>query len=141
MSNPQTLHATCVAWGTCGVIIMGRSGAGKSGLGLQLMALGCALVADDRVQVTADNGTVFAQAPETITGLIEARGIGILQAQAQRRAEVVLVVDLDQSEVVRLPVRRYFGMQGREIPLIWRVDAPHFAPAILQILKSGWSDR
>jgi HPr kinase/phosphorylase len=141
MSASHTLHATCVAWDDRAVIITGSSGAGKSALGLQLMALGCKLVADDGVHVTCEDGAVIARAPETIKGLIEARGVGILNASVQNQATVVLVVDLDQSQTARLPEQRSFEVAGQDIPLICRVDVPHFAPAILQILKSGWSDR
>ncbi|HEV8034037.1 HPr kinase/phosphatase C-terminal domain-containing protein [Yoonia sp.] len=141
MAASHTLHATCVAWDDRAVIITGKSGAGKSALGLQLMALGCKLVADDGVHLMLENGAVVVQAPDTIKGLIEARGIGILNAQVRGRARVVLVVDLDQSEPARLPEARFFEVLGHNLPLIYRVDAPHFAPAILQILKSGWSDR
>lgn len=141
MAASHTLHATCVAWDDRAVIITGKSGTGKSALGLQLMALGCKLVADDGVRLMSEDGGVFAQAPDTIKGLIEARGIGILNAQVQGRARVVLAVNLDQSELARLPEARFFEVLGHNLPLIWRVDAPHFAPAIVQILKSGWSDR
>ncbi|WP_342069974.1 HPr kinase/phosphorylase [Yoonia algicola] len=141
MSASHTLHATCVAWADRCVIITGKSGSGKSAFGLQLMALGCKLVADDGVHVTLENDALVAQAPEAIKGLIEARGIGILNAEVQGRAKIVLAVDLDQSEPERLPIQRSFEVLGHNVPLIWRVDAPHFAPAILQILKSGWSDR
>ena len=64
---------------------------------------------------------------------------GVLDAEEEDLR--VLVVDLDQSQTARLPEQRSFEVVGQEIPLICRVDAPHFAPAILQILKSGWSDR
>jgi len=141
MSTVTTLHATCVAWGDRSGLIKGQSGAGKSALGLALMGLGCTLVADDAVHLTLTDDVIWAKAPDTITGLIEARGVGILKAEVQDRAQVVLIVDLDQSETARLPERRYFVLLGHNIPLIYRADAPHFAPSILQILKSGWSER
>lgn len=140
MPVPDTRHATCVAWDGQAVLITGASGAGKSGLGLALLALGCTLVADDRVHLTADDG-LWAHCPDTITGLIEARGVGILNAHYDKHARVVLAVDLDRYETERLPQRRFFTVLGCDVPLIYKVDAPHFAPAIVQILKAGWSDR
>ncbi len=137
----ETVHATCVSWQGKAVLITGHAGAGKSTLGLQLMALGCGLIADDRTVLEASDGQVFARCPPTLTGLIEARGIGILTAGAAPSATVHLVVDLDQTEAERLPPRRYNTVLGCNLPLIWRVEGAQFAPAILQILKSGWSDR
>ena len=141
MATPETFHATCVALKGQAVFIQGASGSGKSALGLGLMALGCALVADDRVHLEVQGGAVNAHCPPRLAGLIEARGVGILNAHFEAKARVVLVVDLDQSEPERLPPQRRFTLLGCDLPLIYRVDAPQFAPAILQILKAGWSDR
>jgi len=141
MSVPETMHATCVAWNERAVLITGSSGAGKSALGLSLLAYGCQLVADDYVRLTRQDDAVMAHSPDTITGLIEARGLGILQAQARSQATVVLIVDLDQPEAERLPPKRRLTLLGHDLPLIYRVDAPQFAPGILQVLKLGWSER
>lgn len=137
----STIHATCVAWDQSAVLIIGASGQGKSGLGLALMALGCVLVADDRVQLASRDGQLYASPPPSIAGLIEARSIGILNAVYQPIAKVTLVVDLDQTETARLPQRRVIPYLGCSLPLIYRHDGPHFAAGILQLLKAGWSDR
>lgn len=136
-----TLHATSVSWRGKAVLITGQSGSGKSGIGLQLMALGCDLIADDRTDLKLADGKLIASCPPTLTGLIEARGLGILNVPCVPSATVALVVDLDQTETARLPQRRVFTVLGCDIPLIWRVEGAHFVPAILQTLKSGWSDR
>jgi len=141
MTTPETFHATCVALKGQAVVIQGASGAGKSALGLGLMAFGCTLIADDRVHLTVRNGAVHAHCPPALSGLIEARGLGILNAVSEPKARVALVVDLDQLEPERLPPQRRIALLGCDLPLIYRVDAPQFAPAILQILKAGWSDR
>lgn len=120
---------------------MGQSGQGKSGLGLQLMALGCVLVSDDRTRLRKTGDTVLASAPASIAGLIEARGVGILSAHRLLEASVKLVVDLDHEEAARLPRRRTITLLGCDLPLIWRVESAHFGAAILQLLKTGWSDR
>lgn len=137
----ETVHATCVSWQGKAVLITGRAGAGKSGLALQLMALGCDLIADDRTVLDAARGQVIASSPPTIAGLIEARGVGILTAANAASAVVVLVVDLDRTETARLPAQRNVTLAGCDLPLIWKTDSTHFVAAILQILKSGWSDR
>ena len=140
LSDRETVHATCVAWGDRAVLIIGKSGSGKSALGLELMALGCGLVADDRVLLTRDADRVIASCPETIQGLIEARGIGILHAEPTGPTAIVLVVDLDQIEAARLPPHRKITQLGCDLPLISRIAGAHFAPAILQILKAGRSE-
>lgn len=141
MSENANVHATCVALSDRAVLIQGQSGQGKSALGLQLLAYGCVLVADDQVQISRRDHDLVASPPHTIVGLIEARGVGILNAIHQQEAKVVLVIDLDQTETERLPQRRSITLLGCELPLIYRIEAAHFAPAVLQILKAGWSDR
>jgi len=141
MADTDILHATCVAWGDRAVLIIGASGRGKSALGLQLMALGCVLVADDRVILRAAGAHLLAQCPPGIAGLIEARGAGILNADTRPEAKIALVVDLDQTEDQRLPDRYMTRIGSYDFPLVKRLDGPQFPAIILQILKSGWSDR
>lgn len=135
------MHASCVAFQGRGVVISGASGSGKSTLALQLLAFGCDLVSDDQVHLHMDAGLVIASAPAQIKNLIEARGIGLLNASSIPQAEVWYVVDLDQEETHRLPQRRFVTLLGCDLPLIYRVDGPQFAPAILQALQHGWSQR
>lgn len=137
----DTLHATCVAYRGRAVLLMGASGRGKSAIGLQLMGFGCDLIADDRTVISVADGQLLARCPDTMKGMIEARGVGILQAEPQLCGEVALVVDLNELETARMPPPREITLLGCTLPLIWRVEGPQFAPAILQILKSGWSKR
>ncbi len=141
MTKAQTMHATCVAWDNRAVLLTGTSGSGKSALGLMLMGFGCQLVADDRVIVSQSDGALIARCPPTISGLIEARGTGILTAATTSQAKVVLVADLDTKETARLPQPRTITLLGCDLPLIYCVESPHFAATILQVLKGGWSDR
>ena len=141
MPPHQIMHASCVAWQDRGILILGPSGSGKSGLALQLMAMGCALVADDRTQVHAAGGVVMATSSPALSGLIEARGIGILNAATIPTVQLSLVVDLSMQEHDRLPQRRVFTLLGCQIPLIYPAPVPHFAAGVLQLVKQGWSDR
>jgi HPr kinase/phosphorylase len=137
----QSVHASCVALDGKGLLILGASDSGKSTLALQLMALGCDLVADDRVILTALDGDLVATCPETIAGLIEARGIGILNAASVPNANVQVVVDMDHEEQDRMPPARTVTLCDLPTPLIYRSVGDHFAPVVLQLLRAGWSNR
>jgi HPr kinase/phosphorylase len=130
-----------VAFDDSAVLILGASGRGKSGLALQLMALGAGLVADDRTLIwlhdATDRSTLMADSPDTLRGLIEARGVGILRAAPVGPRPVALVVDLDRVEEARLPEERSLTLLGRDLPLLHMVDTPSFPGAILQYVKGG----
>ncbi len=135
-----TLHASCVALAGRGVLIRGASGCGKSALALQLMGYGADLVADDRVQLWQEKGLVLARAPVALRGMIEARGLGILRAEALPQAEICAIVDLDHLEEARLPVQRFERVLGQDIVVFHRLEGAYFAAALLQYLKSGVLD-
>lgn len=130
-------HASCVALNGRALLIRGASGSGKSALALDLMAHGALLVADDRVVLTVRGGQVIARAPDTLKGMIEARGLGILAADSAGPTPVFAVVDLDQIEAERLPEMRNTVVLGQSVPLLARAPYPHFAAALVQYLKSG----
>ncbi len=131
------LHGSCVALSGRGVLITGPSGSGKSGLALQLMALGCGLVSDDRTVVEVRDGGLLATTPAAIRGRIEARGVGLLAAEPTGAARLVLIVDLAQEEAERLPPWHSREVMGVALPVVHRVESPHFPAAILQYLKAG----
>jgi len=101
----KNIHASCVAIGAKGVLLLGPSGAGKSDLALRLIEDGAQLVADDRTILFIDKGVLWAKAPTTIRGLIEIRGVGIVKMPARRRVKIALVVTLGKQGM-RLPVHR-----------------------------------
>lgn len=122
------------------MLIRGPSGAGKSALGLELMALGLRLVADDRTELARQGARVVARCPPAIRGLIEARGVGILRAEALEEAGVALVVDLGEAEAERLPPWREAELLGVALPCLHKPLTGHFAAAICQYLKAGRND-
>lgn len=134
----QVLHATCVAVQGRGLLVLGPSGSGKSSLAIRLLALGALLVSDDRTRVEATGGRLMASCPSAaISGLIEARGVGLLQAPVAESVEVALVVDLGQPEDQRLPPFRRVTILGCELPLVLRVQNDHFPDALMLYLRHG----
>jgi serine kinase of HPr protein (carbohydrate metabolism regulator) len=101
----KNIHASCVAIGSAGVLLLGPSGAGKSDLALRLIDDGAQLVADDRTILFIDKGALWAKAPASIRGLIEIRGVGIVKTPARARVKISLVVKLGK-EGERLPVHQ-----------------------------------
>jgi len=127
-------HASCVAFGERAALIRGRSGSGKSGLALRLIAMGASLVADDRTLLRRAAGQVHASAPAAIRGLIEARGIGLLRLPPVA-AHVAFVVDMDACEAERLPPPRSCDIMDVPLPLYRNVPAPHFPATLFLLLR------
>ncbi|MBE1285923.1 MAG: serine kinase [Rhodobacteraceae bacterium] len=136
-ANSEICHASCVAYQNQGLLIKGDSGSGKSSLALQLMALGASLVADDRVILEDVEGHLLASAPPPLRGLIEMRGIGLLNVKAHGPVRLVAAVDMDRVEEERLPRFRELDLLGHPVTLLRRVDSPIFPAGLMQFLKSG----
>ncbi|MGB8814595.1 MAG: HPr kinase/phosphatase C-terminal domain-containing protein [Paracoccaceae bacterium] len=131
------LHASCVAFEDRGLLILGPSGCGKSSLALTLIGLGARLVADDRTILQRRGDGVMARCPDALRGMIEARGIGLLHADAVTEVQVRLVVDLEQIEAERLPPKRQVTLLQVSLDLVLGQDAAHFPFALLQALRGG----
>jgi serine kinase of HPr protein (carbohydrate metabolism regulator) len=87
-----------------GVLLLGEAGAGKSDLMLRALAQGFRLVADDRVLLWRSGGALFGRAPERLAGLIELRGLGVVEEPALPLAEVGLAVRCEPpGGVERMP--------------------------------------
>ena len=134
------LHASCVALDGRGLLILGPSGAGKSGLALRLMAMGARLVADDRTEISQKGDALIARCPPAISGLIEARGVGILRAEPLAQAAVVLAVDLGRNESQRLPQRHKITFLNATIDLVLATQSAHFEAALCCYLRDGRQD-
>ena len=100
MSKPVNVHGTGLVLGETGILLRGPSGAGKSVLSLALLerwedkGQPAFLVADDRVDLKDEGGTLTMIAPPQLAGLIELRGRGIVSRPHRQRAPLHLVLDL-----------------------------------------------
>jgi HPr kinase/phosphorylase len=137
-AGQTTLRGTAVAANGRGLLITGAPGAGKSALGLALIGLGAALVSDDLTQVTVAEGVATLSCPNPdLTGVIEARGMGLMRSDAVPYAKLELVVDLDRQEVERLPPRRSVNVLGCVIDLVYGSQSPTFPVALMLQLRHG----
>src|SRR3546814_19751231 len=96
------IHASCVAPGHGGVLILGQSGQGKSDLALRLMDRGARLVADDRCDIWHEPGRLWCRPPETLARKIEVRGIGIIERPWPAPLPIALAVRLTERHA-RMP--------------------------------------
>ncbi|RKT32948.1 Hpr(Ser) kinase/phosphatase [Roseovarius halotolerans] len=134
------LHATTVAVAGRAALIRGQAGRGKSGLALQLIALGAELVADDRTRLWRRGEEVLADAPLPIRGRIEARGVGLMTCPASGPTPVRLIVDMDHDEAERLPPMREEALLGVTLPVTRKAPHTHFPAAIMLYLRYGRRD-
>nr|WP_232793356.1 HPr kinase/phosphorylase [Caulobacter hibisci] len=111
-----------------GALIEGPSGAGKSDLALRTLEAGFRLVADDRVVVFASGGRLYGRAPDPLSGLIEARGLGVVPEPAIALSEIAVLVRCVEAadRVERMPEPRLETVMGVSIPVF---DLWPFEPA------------
>lgn len=140
--DPTRLHATAVA--ICGgggggdgtaraVLLLGRSGSGKSDLALRLIDRGAVLIADDQVELGVAGGRVVARPPAAIAGLIEVRGVGLVPMPYRDGVAVALLVDLDGLPE-RLPEPATRDLLGHAVPLVALDPTP--ASAALKVERA-----
>lgn len=140
-TQPLGCHATTISVGDAAAMFVGPSGSGKSSLALQMIGLGAKLISDDYSRIDVREAGVFVLAPDRLQGVIEARGVGLINVPWKASARLQLVVDMTRDEAERHPgSRRLTNIGGCDIDLVLRVDAPYFACALYHLLKSGRYD-
>jgi HPr kinase/phosphorylase len=104
---PRTrIHGVLVDVFEVGVLLLGKSGIGKSECALELVMRGHRLVADDAIECDyRPPGMVFGQPAALLRHHIEVRGLGILNIKdlfgvtaIRERKRLDLVVELEQGE-------------------------------------------
>lgn len=116
-SRPVTRHASCVLWRGRGILLRGRSGAGKSSLVLRLLEAGGWLVADDLVQLWAQDGRLYAAAPRP-RGHLEVRGLGLFRLMSLPSCRLDLAVRAAAGRGERLPAPAAASICGVRLPEI-----------------------
>lgn len=128
---PQiVLHGSFVDVYGVGVLLIGRSGIGKSEIALDLIERGHRLVADDVVNVTRKGeGILMGSGTDLVKHFMEIRGLGLLDVRSmfgirairfQKRVE--LVVELEEWKPNQDYTRT--GLDNQFIPIL-DVELPH----------------
>ena len=130
LTASTSLHGVLMDVFGVGILILGKSGIGKSEIALDLVMRGHRLVADDIVDITRRKaGTVYGAGNPIIKHHMEIRGLGIINikdlfgvASVRDRKKIELVVELvewnPQSEYDRLGVdEQKFDIVGCQLPL------------------------
>ncbi len=116
MRDCQNIAAGCVSFRNVGVLITGRSGSGKSALALSLIEKGAVLVSDDRTDIYIKNNQLTAKAPDSLQGLIEVRGIGLVKGlPILQEAPIRAIIHLTPEKPERLPAVCHEKIAGQDI--------------------------
>ena len=131
LTATTSVHGVLIDVIGVGVLILGKSGIGKSELALDLVTRGHRLVADDIVDLKKkQGGSVYGSGSEIIKHHMEIRGIGIINIKdlfgvsaVRERKKVEMVVELvmwdDKVEYDRLGVEEQkYSMLDTEVPLL-----------------------
>jgi len=156
---PLCLHATCLQLSsglrTLGILLRGQPGSGKSALALSLLdqpgsglasdspPVTAQLVSDDQVVLSNAGGKLLAKSPGAIAGLLEVRGLGILEVHAIAQDAVIgLVIDhAPATSLPRLPELSRMDLCGITLPHHHIDFGMPDAPARVRLLaRLVWGD-
>ncbi|WP_439599420.1 HPr kinase/phosphorylase [Falsiroseomonas sp.] len=130
----MSLHGSCVALDEQGVLILGPSGSGKSDLVLRLLGRGWDLVADDQVELAVEGDALRASAPAPLRGLLEIRGLGLMQdLPTVQDIPLRLVAQLlpEGAALARLPEPSSYQALGLTLPMVALHGLQASAPDLL----------
>jgi len=144
MTPPVNVHATAIRINRTGLMFAGPSGWGKSMLAFtclteaRRLGLPAVLVADDQVFVEHRDGHIIAKRPDSIAGLIELRGTGIVSLDSIPEAVMhFAILPAGVSGADRLPPEneRMEVAEGYSLPVI-RLTANTAVPLAILIAKA-----
>lgn len=131
LAPTQSIHGCLLSIYGRGVLITGKSGIGKSEIALELIRKGHILVADDAIEASRIQNRILGKAPELLHGMLELRGVGVIDAIKMFGASSVIsevfidcIIALDRSDAVntleRIPLddQQYQDVLGVQLALI-----------------------
>lgn len=137
-------HCSVIEICDVGIIIFGKSGAGKTSLALGLIdhfvtrGKEAYLIADDQAVLNMRGKQLIACVPMPIAGLVEIRGFGIAKRDYKDNTKIRLAVTLEGDELVeRMPQKQDISLLNLSIPHL-KVPLRHEAQGIR--IVSAWID-
>lgn len=125
----EMLHGVFMSIYGKGVLLTGESGAGKSEIALELVKRGHQLVADDRVDIKRVHNSLIGIAPQILAGMLEIRGIGIIDVTKMFGANSVLakhnvdyVIHMEKWDINKEYARA--GIETKETKNILDIEVP-----------------
>jgi HPr kinase/phosphorylase len=123
-----TLHGVYMEVMGVGVLLTGESGMGKSELALELLSRNHRLIADDAVEFfRTDPNVLLGRSPEILSGLLEVRGLGILNVRAMFGDTAI------RSEKTLRLILRLEQMKKQRLSKIDRLQAEQKTRSILDV--------
>ena len=126
-----TMHGVLLDVHRLGVLILGKSGIGKSECALDLIIRGSKLIADDVIEVRkVGSNTLIGNGPDDIKHLMEIRGIGIInikdlfgRTSVMESREIEMIIELsrwqEKSDYERLGIdQKTYKIMDIDIPYI-----------------------
>ena len=133
------VHASCVDVNGSGVLIVGRSGSGKSSLAINLLALGSKLVADDQCELVRKNNSFRISKPASLPKSIEIRGVGLVSVPMVKETSLDWVVNMDEVEKERMPTPQFTEIGGFRVPTVFGKDMDDLASRIYVLVSNALS--
>ena len=133
------VHASCVDVNGSGVLIVGRSGSGKSSLAINLIALGSKLVADDQCELVRENNSFCISKPASLPKSIEIRGVGLVSVPVVKETSLDWVVNMDEVEKERMPNPRFTEIGGFRVPTVFGKEMDGLASRIYVLVSNALS--
>jgi HPr kinase/phosphorylase len=116
----KTIYGNCIDINGNGIIILGKSGTGKSDITYRLICNhGAKLVSDDHIIIEKNENELVAKTVENIKGLIEIRNIGIIKTDYLEKTNIKLIIELEEKEnLERMPENEFLEINNIKIKKI-----------------------
>ncbi len=151
LAKTTKIHACLLDIFNVGVLLIGPSGIGKSEISMDLVKKGHLLVADDMVKISLIRNHLIGRAPESISGMMEVRGIGIVDVSHifginsfKSADRINLAIELKpftkNLKVDRIGMMTdYIDILGVRIPkIILPVSAARNIPEIIEVAVTNY---